>query len=512
MVDLAPYLSVMNNIKQQTTRPVIRALIYARASQDRLKLMHSIKDPIHECRAWCKPLEWKVVRVVTDADRSASRWATQEREGFDEAMRIIESGRIDGFVTWEPSRAGRDMEIYVQLRAACQKAGVLYLTQGRVYDFARSDDNFLLGFEFLRAEADANTMRERQLRTVRINAEKGRPHGRIPFGYRRVYDTSNGTLIGQEPDPHTGDLERTMAREILDGVPASKVAKRMQDLGEPTPQGPRKGRVDEGWTSTTVKQMLRNPTIAGKRVFRGQVIGDAEWEALVSPEDFVRLQRILYDPARRVHLEDGVTPKSLLSHIALCDYCGRPLHRVLQKAKSDAPRVVRYQCRFRGCFKIVIGAVELDDYVSEYTLSWLSNPANTSLLSGVDDNWIEHSIEARNRLAELETMLQEATQYSAAGKMSLAVLAGLEQTLQPEIEQARQQLVLPIADRTLRELILTDNLTTTWYLLDLGEQRRVIKALFEIRIGPAPRRGPHGFQPERVTITPRAKGGEARSS
>lgn len=67
------------------------------------------------------------------------------------------------------------MEVYVQLRKACQRAGVLYLTHGRVYDFSRSDDTFMMGFEFLRAEADANTMRERQLRTVKLNADKGRP-------------------------------------------------------------------------------------------------------------------------------------------------------------------------------------------------------------------------------------------------------------------------------------------------------------------------------------------------
>ncbi|MHB2024892.1 MAG: recombinase family protein, partial [Mycobacteriales bacterium] len=51
----------------------------------------------------------------------------------------------------EPSRAGRDLAMYVQLRAACQRAGVLYLTHGRVYDLSRSDDPFMMGFEFLRA-------------------------------------------------------------------------------------------------------------------------------------------------------------------------------------------------------------------------------------------------------------------------------------------------------------------------------------------------------------------------
>ena len=118
------HLSVMDTNKPSAIAPV-RALIYARASQDRLKLMRSISDQISDCRSWCQPLGWTVVRVLRDADRSASQWRTKDREGFEEALQLIESGRVDGFVTWEPSRAGRDLEIYLQLCAACQAAGVL---------------------------------------------------------------------------------------------------------------------------------------------------------------------------------------------------------------------------------------------------------------------------------------------------------------------------------------------------------------------------------------------------
>ena len=165
---------------------LVEAIVYGRASQDRHLLMRSIDDQVTECEAWCRPLGWHVARVIKDANRSASQWRRREREGFEEALGLIESGQYGGFVTWEPSRAGRDLAVYVQLRAACQRAGVLYLTHGRVYDLSRSDDSFMMGFEFLRAEADANTMHERQLRTVRLNAEKGRPHGRLCYGYRRV--------------------------------------------------------------------------------------------------------------------------------------------------------------------------------------------------------------------------------------------------------------------------------------------------------------------------------------
>ncbi|MGY4843245.1 recombinase family protein [Kocuria sp. KD4] len=500
------YLSVMDKNKPSAITPV-RALIYARASQDRLKLMRSIGDQVSDCRSWCQPLGWTVVRVLRDADRSASEWRTKDRGGFQEALQLIESGKVDGFVTWEPSRAGRDLEIYLQLRAACQAAGVLYMTQGRVSDFTRSDDSFMLGFEFLRAEADAHTMRERQIRTVRLLAEKGRPHGRIPYGYRRVYDTNTGQLIGQEPDPHTGELVRLMARRIISGTPVRTIANDLQDRGEPTPQKSHDGKITSAWTSMTVKQIMQNPTIAGKRVYRGEIIGDAAWEPLISIEDFARVQRLLSDPSRRVHESGTVTPKSLLSHIAICDCCRHPLRRVLDRPHGDAPRKVRYQCRFRGCYKISISAAPVEEYVVDYVLAWLSRPANAALLIGEDDEWVSQSVGAREHLAKLEARLQEAIDGCANGDVSLGLLSGIEKKLVPMIERARHQLALPIVDRAIRDLVNAEDISIAWNGLAFAEQRRITKALFGVRITPAPRRSAGGaFQHERVVITARAVG------
>lgn len=481
------------------------ALLYGRASKDRHKLMRSIGDQVDECKSWCARLEWNVAKIITDADRSASQWRRKEREGWEEAIELIKSGRYGVFVTWEPSRAGRDMEIYVQLRKACQQAGVLYMTHGRVYDFSRSDDAYALGSEFLRAEADANNMRERQLRTVKLNAEKGRPHGRLSYGYRRVYDERTGVLLRQEPDPHSGELVKMMVREVLAGASPFKVANIMQDLGEPMPQGPREGNLERGWGALTIKQILRNPAIAGKRVYRGEIIGDAAWDPLVSEDDFARLQKILGDPARRVHHHDGVTPKSLLSHIAHCHYCGRPMVRTTNKNRSvnGGPRHERYTCRFRGCMKVMIASGWLDEYVSATAVAWLSTPENIASLMAEDDDWVERCAQAERRAAELQARLDEATDQFGEGAISFGVLSRLETTLRPQIEEALREAVPVIVDDGIRALMTAEDVQSAWDETDLQERRRILKAIFEIRIMQAPVRGPNNVQPERVIIIPR---------
>lgn len=81
------------------------ALIYTRASMDRHYLMRSTSDQETDCRSWCEQQGWRVARVITDANRSASQWRTREREGFEEALQLIASKQYAAFVTWEPSRA-----------------------------------------------------------------------------------------------------------------------------------------------------------------------------------------------------------------------------------------------------------------------------------------------------------------------------------------------------------------------------------------------------------------------
>lgn len=78
---------------------LVEAIVYGRASQGRHLLMRSVDDQVNECEAWCRPLGWHVVRVIKDANRSASQWRRREREGFEEALSLIESGRYRRLVT-----------------------------------------------------------------------------------------------------------------------------------------------------------------------------------------------------------------------------------------------------------------------------------------------------------------------------------------------------------------------------------------------------------------------------
>ena len=62
----------------------------------------------------CQRNDWTVVAVFSDNDRSASRYATKARPEHRKLIKFIESGNADVLVTWESSRAQRDLRLRAQ--------------------------------------------------------------------------------------------------------------------------------------------------------------------------------------------------------------------------------------------------------------------------------------------------------------------------------------------------------------------------------------------------------------
>ena len=105
-----------------TSSPQVkRAIIYTRVSADRGKA-RSVAEQEQECRAECERRGWPVAEVLTDNDRSATRYATKDRPQYARLRELLTPG--DVLVFWEASRAQRDMARYVELRDLCADRGV----------------------------------------------------------------------------------------------------------------------------------------------------------------------------------------------------------------------------------------------------------------------------------------------------------------------------------------------------------------------------------------------------
>src|SRR5829696_1844761 len=104
----------------------VRVLIYGRVSRDPRQLGRSVDEQVVECTEWAEREGWEVVRVVRET-ASASRYARVERRFWDQVVSSITDGEIDALLTWESSRATRDLEAYAaqRVRGDRREVGIL---------------------------------------------------------------------------------------------------------------------------------------------------------------------------------------------------------------------------------------------------------------------------------------------------------------------------------------------------------------------------------------------------
>jgi len=434
-----------------------------------------------DCRAVCGRNGWEVVEVFRDNDRSASRYATKDRPEHRKLIKFIAAGEADVLVTWEASRAQRDLAAYARLRDLCERHSVRLSYSGRTYDMTESDDRFSTGLDALLAERESDQTRKRVLRAVRANADKGRPHGKLLYGYRREYDPQTGELVRQIPDDETAEIVREAASRVLGGETPYSVAQDFDRRGIPTP---RKGM---RWDLTQVKRLCINPGYAGKRVHRGQVIGDAAWPPILDEATHLALVAKLGDPRRRTMRDSAI--KHLLSGVAVCGVCNGRIR--VQKNRG----FLAYLCV--DGFHVSRNEDDVDEFVTEVVLARLERPDLADVLaeSRDDDGTAVALAEAREKRARLEGFYDAA----AAGELTPAALSRIEARLLPEIDAADRRARAAVTSPLVGDTAGPDA-RKRWAKLTLPQRREIISTLMTVRIMPTVR-GSRVFRPESIAIT-----------
>lgn len=460
----------------------LRAFIYARVSKDPRRRETSIRDQMTDNRRTCADNDWTIAGEFKDPDRSASRHAKRSRPDWDEMLRRARAGECDVIVFWESARAYRDLEVFVELRKLCLKHGILLCYDGDVFDVSKPADWKRLTRDALDAEEEAEKIRNRVLRTTRLSAERGAIHGKVPYGFRRVYDSKTGDLLGQVEESDAAAIIRSAAKRVAAGETTYKIAKDFQEKGIPAPRDAKRG-----WDPQTINQIILNPAVIGKRVHRGEVVGDAVWEPILDELLYKKCKRILTDPGRRTQRDSTV--KHLLSGIVV-----GPCGGVLRMRRNRGHQC--YTCIIDFCTSMEI--TKLDLYVEAAVLEYVSRPefATTLQPSVGEDDAIR---EAATLVEELEAELEEARRLVGRRQLSVASLAMVEQELLPQIEEARQRMQPAFFHPVLSDLACP-NARQVWAELDLAQKRAALRALGTIKLNRARSRGVRAIEPGRVQM------------
>jgi len=473
------------------------ALIFARVSQDSSGIGRSVEEQVADGTAWANAEGWRVVRVIRETG-SASRFSTRrERVEWVEALRLISAQGIDIILTWENSRATRDLTGFAELRDACARAGVLWGYGRKVYNLAERDDRFRTGLDALLAEDEVARTSERIRRAVLSNATAGRPHGRNLYGYRRVYDPTTRALTAVETSPDTAAVVQEAFQMVLNGSSLYAVAKRLNERGIAPRSSKRvKHREGEGWTPVAVKQMLSTAGYAGLRQFRGEVAGAALWPAIVSVEDWSTVQLILTNRAQPRQFPSEL--RHLLTGIARCGSpdCGAVLARGRNAKRirdGDSSTLVHYEnyiCKDGQHTSIAMK--HLDEIVVTRLLARISEPRFVDTFPGSGGAM---AAERRRLLLELDEMnvwLEQVRRVAEETRNS-DMLRAQERLIRPKREEVLRLLESLNESPLVVQIAEAQDVRGTWEALDLAAQRAVIRSVMTVSVRPAAFRGARGI-------------------
>lgn len=486
----------------------LRALIYNRASADPSGRGLSVDAQERENRARCEREGWVVVGVITDNDRSASRFAKKIREGYEQLKQATAGqvfGRVDVLVAVESSRLNREVDEWARLRKLCAEHGVLTAYGSRIADMTRHEDRFVSGVDALVDERYAEEARERTERGHRTSVRNGTPRGFAGYGYRYVRDPHTGRLVGQERDPATAPVVEELVARILAGTSLYQIAKSLNERGVPTPMqrlDQWKGRdvARPGWSSSMIRNVLGKQSLMGIRTWHGQAMGPGAWEPIVPPDQWRRVQATFEQRRSTGH---DTHARTLLSGIARCGVCSAWMRPLLNRGRPTYVCGGVTHTAPKG--HVSRGREQLDAVVIRAVVTRLADPA---LLGDAARRRSGGEAKASAVAREIADLEAELAQYvlSASSRTGLARVA-FEQVvdrLAAQIEQKRAELV---QQAELPRAVLDaagPDAAAVWASHD-GDwewRRQVVRSLVSVTVHPTRRRGVREFELDTIEIVP----------
>lgn len=440
-----------------------RAIIYTRVSKDSAGTGRSVAEQEAECRAVCAREGWEVGdEVLQDNDIGASRWSGKDRPAYRRLAEVLRPG--DVLVTWEASRAQRDLRAYAELRDLCAALGVLWNYKGRTHDLNVGADRFTTGLDALLAEREADEIRDRVLRALEANAAEGKPHGKIAYGYRAVRDPQTGLITSREIDPEAAGWIREMAERVLQGESLRAI---LRDVN------PRAGRK---WYSATISKMLRSPTLAGLRTYKGETL-PGNWEPILTMDEHKRLVTVLGDPGRRTSYR-GTEPRYLVSGIAVCGVCGGPCYVGMNHKKPT------YVCRNGGHVSRLVS--DVDPVVIDKMIRIINQQRVNVFLFREDDgegrSTGNESAEWIAKAQLLQGRLDEFSESAATGEISKSEYLKISGSINKQIAEANSKAAETAVNSDPMLELLYREPEEVWESANMDQRRRFIRATIDVRI------------------------------
>ncbi len=370
-----------------------RAAVYVRVSSEEQVEGYSLDAQVRSATMYCASHDWEIVQEYRDEGKSARTDDLAKRPAFAEMLADAEAGFIDVIVVHKLDRFARNLRVTLETLERLQRAGVGFVSISEQMDFTTPIGKVILATLAAFAQYYSDNLASEVRKGKAERKAQGLYNGLLPFGLKKsgVTDrTDRNDSVVPVPDPETYPGLLLAFRLAAEGKSDRDVAEKLNAAGYRTTGN--RGR--NPFTKDTVCRLLQN------RFYLGELPnGQGGWisgshQAVLDPDLFAEAQRTREanqtSPAKVNHRHRRYS----LSGLAMCGYCGGPLH--FHTSKGGRARVYCYQARqTTACGQRSVFLDGIDDQVAGYL-------ATFALPEGMVERIVELHEHARDNRDETE--------------------------------------------------------------------------------------------------------------
>ena len=388
--------------------------------------------------AWARSTKTTILEWHTDLDQSGG---TLERPAFSLALERCRSGVTGGIVAAKLDRLTRSVVGLASLLEDAEERGYNLVALDLALDLHSSNGELVANLIGSVAQWERKRRRDDWAVAQRNAVERGVPNGRAPRGYRKRPD---GRL----------EIDEEAVAKVRDAFRRRAAGETFASIGR-----------SYGWSHSTARQILANPTYLGA-VRSGPHVTEKAHPAIISEEEFraANAARTLSPAAT-----GDLTRERLLQGLARCHGCGRTL-KVVHRKRADGTRVSSYFCKDAASEpcpeRAYVHADDLDAYVAEFFAAALSRERHLIDVVAAGRDLEEAQLEQEKARAELHAFVENAAALDAA-----LFQRGLD-SRQRRFDEAQAR-VSDLAARVSR-IPAGGSLPTLWERFSVSERREVL--------------------------------------
>lgn len=304
-------------------------VIYARKStEDEKRQVQSIEDQIEQCKKFAKSNGLEVVDIIQE-EKSAK--VAGRRDRFEEMLNRIEKGDLyNSILAWHPDRLSRNMKESGQILDMLDNDLILDL---KFPSYTFNNDaagKMTLSILFAMAKEFSDKLAEDTRRGIRKKVSEGKYTGTSKKGY--YHNDDDHFRVDEEKF----NIYSQAWKLYKEGQTQGQIIDWLNNQNE---------KID----TNSMSLYFQDPFAAGIYCYGDQVIDltavDSKFKTMISPKDFILLQKMNRDTARGWHRTEGFRP---FNEFVICGDCGNPMTSGLSRGKSGE-RYLNVTCGNRRC-------------------------------------------------------------------------------------------------------------------------------------------------------------------